>query len=61
MMVTNVLICVLAFFEVYGGLQGQRLVDNKPKLPDHTPKSRKRNFDASYIAETSSISVYLLI
>ena len=46
MMLTDILVCVLTLFEVYGGLKGQKLVENKPKLAHVPPKFRKRNFGA---------------
>ena len=34
MMETDMPVCVLTCFGVYGGLQGQKLVKNKPKIAD---------------------------
>ena len=39
----------LTSFGVYGGLQDQNLVENKPKLAGITLKFRKGNFGASYV------------
>ena len=49
---TDMPACVLTCFRVYGGLQDQRFVKNKPKIADFAPKSLKSNLAHLYCTET---------
>ena len=41
MMKTDMPVCVLTCFGVYGDVQGQKLVKNKPKIADFAPQIPK--------------------
>ena len=49
-METDMPLCVLTCFMVYGGLQGQKMIKNKPKIADFAPKSLKSNLVHLYCA-----------
>ena len=48
-MISDILICVLTSFEIYGGLEGQNLVRNKPKQLILSQKFGKPILGAFYI------------
>ena len=58
MMETDMPVCVLTCFGVYGDVQGQKLVKNKPKIAAFAPKSRKSNLVPRYCVDISPITIY---
>ena len=43
-------VCVLTCCRVYGGLQGKKMIKNRPKIADFAPKSLKSNLVHLYCA-----------